>query len=424
MLPLPDSQGDSQETITLAPNFRRLRIFMGVVQWGGVRRTAQKLHLTQPTVTRAVQNLEGELGELLFERSSQGMRVTPIGTLVAVRARRALAQLAQAEAELRSCRRPDRHGLAVHHLGHSLSSRHLLALIATADYGAQSTAATHLQVSQPAINQALSDLEQLVGTPLLLRASSGMVTTPAGEILIRRGKLALAEITAVSGDIAVRAGIVQACVRVGVLPLSGTLLVPQAVGRLLEEHCSLQVSLLEGAYDTLLQDLRCGDLDLIVGPLRAPCPTTDVVQERLFDATLSVIARKGHPLEKRKALTLPVLNEWGWVLPRRGTPAHNMIMRIMHDSGVSLPHNTIESNGLATIRALLVGSNRLSMISRHQIYFEERDELLCVLPVALHDTSRPIGITTRVDAAHSAGVSALLKHLRSVNKESLLAVDV
>lgn len=395
-----------------------------MAKWGGVRRAAEKLHLTQPTVTRAVQKLEGELGELLFERTPQGMRETPVGTIVAIRATRALAHLTQVENELLSCHTPGPRRHPVHYLSHTLTYRHLQALIATAGLGAQSAAATYLQVSQPAINQALGDLEQLVGKPLLLRASSGMTPTTAGEILIRRGKLALAEIAALSGDIAGRAGIIQGCVKVGVLPLSGTLLVPHAVGRLLEEHGSLQVSLLEGSYDTLLQELRCGDLDLIVGPLRTPCPAIDVVQERLFDATLSVIARKGHPLEKRNALTLPELSAWGWVLPRRGTPAYSMIERIMRDSGVPMPVNPIESNGLATIRALLVGSNRLSMISRHQIYFEERDGLLCVLSVELHDTARPIGITTRVDGAPSAGVSALLKHLRAVNRASLLTVVV
>ena len=85
---------------TLEPNLRRLRAFVGVVQEGSVHRAADTLHLTQPTVTRAIQKLEREIGHPLFERTSMGMTATPIGLTAARRAGRALAYLQAAEEEL------------------------------------------------------------------------------------------------------------------------------------------------------------------------------------------------------------------------------------------------------------------------------------------------------------------------------------
>ncbi|WP_460873948.1 LysR family transcriptional regulator [Paralcaligenes ginsengisoli] len=418
--------GSKLEITTIEPNLRRLRAFVGVARWSSVRKAAEEMHLTQPAVTRAIQKLERELGVLLFHRTAQGMCTTSFGAVAEKRATRALMHLEQAESELAGhLRREEAENkiirCSVRHLVHALTHRHFQALIATAESGTQGAAATLLGISQPAVAQALNDLERQVGVPLLLRASSGMIATTAGEILIRCGKLALTEIAAMPGDIAESTGVIMGRVRVGVLPLSGTLLVPRAVSRLIEEHHGLKICLVDGSYDTLLQQLRYGDIDVIVGPLRSPCPATDIVQERLFDSTLSVIARKGHPLDKPKALTLAALGQWGWVLPRRGTPAYRVIERTMRNAGLAMPSNPIESNGLATIRALLVESNRLSMISRHQVYFEERDGLLCILPVDLCETARPVGIATRADAAHSAGVLALLKHLRAVNRDALLA---
>ncbi|MFC4199634.1 LysR family transcriptional regulator [Candidimonas humi] len=413
------------DVTTIEPNLRRLRTFIGVARWGSVRKAAQEMHLTQPAVTRAVQKLESELGVSLFQRTARGMCATSFGTVALKRATRALEHLERAQSELGDHLRREETGQenswhTTRHLVHALTHRHLQALIATAESGTQAAAAAFLGISQPAVAQALNDLEKQAGAPLLLRAGSGMIATTAGEVLLRHGKLALAEIAAMPNDIAESTGVIMGRVRIGVLPLSGTLLVPRAVSRLIEEHHSLQICLVDGSYDTLLRQLRYGDIDVIVGPLRAPCPAGDIIQERLFDSTLSVIARKGHPLEKRKALTLAELGQWGWVLPRRGTPAYLLIERILSNAGLAMPSNPIESNGLAAIRALLVESNRLSMISRHQVYFEERDGLLCILPVELYETGRPVGIASRAGAVHSAGVLALLKHLRAVGSGDAL----
>jgi len=404
----------------IEPNLRRLRAVGEVARCGSVRRAAQTLYLTQPTVTRAVQKLERDIGLPLFERTAGGMTCTPYGNAVSRRARLMQAHLDKAGVELAAlqqglCDRPPSA------LAHALTHRHLQALIAIADHGTQSAAAAQLQISQPAVTQALSNLEQLAGLPLLLRTSRGMAATAAGEVLIRRGKLALAELAALRSDIAEHLGMVMGSVNVGVLPLAGTLLVPRAINRLLQTHPDLHVSLVDGPYDTLLQKLRCGDLDVVVGPLRTPCPAHDVQQQALFDGELSVIARKGHPLGQQRGLVLADLHNWPWVLPGSRTPARLLIERVMRNAGLDVPDNPVEANGLATLRALLMESDRITIISRHQIYFEERGELLGVLPVKLEDTARSIGITTRIDASHPQGVLALLEQLRSVAAEPLLA---
>ncbi|KNF09481.1 HTH-type transcriptional regulator CysL [Gottschalkia purinilytica] len=58
-------------------DFRQLETFIQVVKLKSFSRAAQKLYLTQPTVTSHIQNLENELGTLLLNRS--GKTVTPTG---------------------------------------------------------------------------------------------------------------------------------------------------------------------------------------------------------------------------------------------------------------------------------------------------------------------------------------------------------
>jgi DNA-binding transcriptional LysR family regulator len=79
---------------------KQLKALVTVVEVGSVTKAAELLHLVQPAVTRQIQTLEHELGVSLFERTRHGMRPTAAGASLADRARRALAELDRARAEL------------------------------------------------------------------------------------------------------------------------------------------------------------------------------------------------------------------------------------------------------------------------------------------------------------------------------------
>jgi DNA-binding transcriptional LysR family regulator len=55
---------------------QHLRFFVAVVDCGGVVKAAERLHVSQPTVSEGLKALEEELGQLLFERTS-GRRLRP-----------------------------------------------------------------------------------------------------------------------------------------------------------------------------------------------------------------------------------------------------------------------------------------------------------------------------------------------------------
>jgi len=58
---------------------RHLRYFISVAEHGSVRLASEHLHITQPAVSRQIQDLEDELGFLLFKRSPRGLQLTPPG---------------------------------------------------------------------------------------------------------------------------------------------------------------------------------------------------------------------------------------------------------------------------------------------------------------------------------------------------------
>lgn len=58
---------------------RVINYFLAVVREGTITRAAQTLHLSQPTLSKQLQELEAELGTRLFERGSREIRLTDEG---------------------------------------------------------------------------------------------------------------------------------------------------------------------------------------------------------------------------------------------------------------------------------------------------------------------------------------------------------
>src|SRR5580700_6093144 len=81
-------------------DIKQLKALVTVIEAGSVTRAAELLHLVQPAVSRQIRTLEHELGVPLFERTRHGMRPTAAGVRFADRARRALAELDRARAEV------------------------------------------------------------------------------------------------------------------------------------------------------------------------------------------------------------------------------------------------------------------------------------------------------------------------------------
>ncbi len=74
---------------------RRLRYFVAVAEESSFSRAARKLHMAQPPLSTQIKQLEEELGVLLFERTSRGVRVTEAGELLLEEARRIFLQMDQ-----------------------------------------------------------------------------------------------------------------------------------------------------------------------------------------------------------------------------------------------------------------------------------------------------------------------------------------
>ncbi|MDQ2962652.1 MAG: LysR family transcriptional regulator [Pseudomonadota bacterium] len=83
---------------------RRVRAFVALAEQHHMPSVAESLGITQPAVSIAVRQIEDSIGVALFERTARGMMPTPAGVALALRLKRALAEIRHAVADIASLR--------------------------------------------------------------------------------------------------------------------------------------------------------------------------------------------------------------------------------------------------------------------------------------------------------------------------------
>lgn len=394
------------------PSPWQLEVLVAVARTGSASAAARAVHVTQPAVTQAIRTLEKALESKLFSRSARGMVATVAGKAGVRRAERALAQLKVGVAEAAPA---GRGRLAGSLRGISITQlEYLLAVVRENGFG---RAARARGVARATLHRAARQLERVIDAPLFERTSHGIRPTRDAERFVRRVRLAVAEMRQCRAELAAMRGQEGGDTVIGAMPLARSLFMPAVIAEFSRGFPRHSVSVIEGPYEGMLDSLRAGDADILVGALRAD-PPPDVSQEHLFDDPLSIIARADHPLARgrgalRRRPELRRLARFPWVVARRGTPLWRAFEQIMAGRDPHSAAAPVVCSSWVVARSLLVATNRLMLLSAHQAYREIESGELVALRLPAGEISRPIGVTTRRDWQPTLAQGALLACIRA-----------
>lgn len=400
----------------LVDHLKYLRAACAVSLTGSSIAAAQALHVSQSSVTRAVQSLEDVLQQTVFDRSAQGMRVTPSWAELLQRSVRAFQCLTVAPFSKSGL--PKEQGWMACRFASSVGLRHLRVLMSLAVTGSETVTAAQLGVSQSAVHQSLVQAEHFSGKKLFTRSRQhGLRVTELGAQVIHGCKLFASELAQADEVLAALSGQVAGRLAIGTLPFSVGPLLPLAVNRVMQTLPGLQVTVVDGTYDALIDKLRDAEIDLIVGALRPEFAIQGLQQETLFTDGLAVVVRAGHPLTMRKKLMWHHLADAQWIMPMPNTPAQTVFERTLACAGLPLPVAQLRVNSALMMQSMLMQSDRLAMMSPRQIQSEIQAGLLVVLPLAVPEAVRTIGLIRRSGILLTPGMQALLEACRQVTSE-------
>ena len=136
--------------------------------------------------------------------------------------------------------------------------------------------------------------------------------------------------------------------------------------------------------------------------------------EALKEVGHNVVGRVGHPLARKRALSLHDLTSQTWVLPPLGNVMRDRLTTRFLELGLQIPTQVVETSSLSITTSLLHMSDMIAALATDDLRSYFASGSLKALPVTVDLRIDPAGIITRRDHALSPGAAAMLEVLREV----------
>ena len=228
----------------------------------------------------------------------------------------------------------------------NISLRQLRAFSGVVEAGSFTAASETLCITQSGLSQSVSQLEEILGVPLVLREREGVALTGVGAEVLADAEAALRAIERLRQRCSDYNGLATGTLRVGAVASAAARILPDALKALHDQHPALEVYLIEGT-DSEVADWT---LDEIVD-VGFTAETRRGLQEAVIaeDEYVAVLP-KGHPAATHERIALRDLSQYAFVMP--GASCEPPIRAMFDDAGAT-------PNAICTVRGT---SSLLNMV--------------------------------------------------------------
>ena len=307
-------------------------------------------------------------------------------------------------------------------VSHRLKLRDLRLLDAVVRSKSIARAAVQLNLTQPAVSKALSELEHMLGVRLVDRSRQGVEPTPYGRALLRSGvaifddlRQGVREIEFLSdptaGDVRISA---SEPVAAGVLPI--------IVDRLARQYPRMSIYVTQSPIAVLeyrtpqYRDLRERNVDLVLGPIVRPFAEDDLEAELLFEEKPVVVAGTRSRWVRRRKVELADLIDEPWCMPAPDTLVGSRCVEAFRACGLHVPKRTVLASSIQLYCGLLATERFLTMLPDSLLRFSGKRLGIKALPIDLLVPPRLIGIVTLRNRTINPGARVFIQTAREVTK--------
>ncbi|WP_337270674.1 pca operon transcription factor PcaQ [Oryzifoliimicrobium ureilyticus] len=294
----------------------------------------------------------------------------------------------------------------------AIKFRHLHAFIEVARLKSVVKAAGFLNVSQPAVTKTIRELEDALGVTLVEREGRGIRLSRYGEVFLKHAGAATAALRHGIDSVSHERLREAPLIRVGALPTVSSRIMPRAMNLFLKERMGSRVKIVSGENSVLLEQLRFGELDLVVGRLADADKMAGFTFEHLYSEQVVFAVRAKHPILSSNDSLFSQLSLYPVLMPSTGSIIRPFVDRLLIANGISGIPSQIETISDSFGRAFVLTSDAIWIISSGVVLRDIQNGLIQRLPIDTSDTQGPVGLTMRTDVVPSIAMSFLLQTIR------------
>jgi DNA-binding transcriptional LysR family regulator len=300
-------------------------------------------------------------------------------------------------------------------IGRRLRLRDLYILSTVVRWGSMAKAAEHLAVSQPAVSDAIANLEAALAVRLLDRSPQGVKPTIYADALLKRGDVVFDELRQGIRDIEFLANPAAGEVQVG-CPESLAFLSSAIINRISQRYPDVIVHILTTQPATLeFRELRERKVDLLLGRISTPLMDDDIDVEVLFEDRLFVVTGVHNRWTGRKKIELAELMNERWLLLPADNVLSSLIAQAFQARGLNVPRASVTADIHVRIHLLTTGCF-LTVLPDSLLQFIARRWSLKTLPTDLSIQAPALSVITLKNRTLSPVARLFIESAREVAK--------
>lgn len=242
----------------------------------------------------------------------------------------------------------------------------LRIFLAVARQGSFARAAEELHLSPPTLSLQVKQLSETVGQPLFEQLGKKIYLTAAGQTLAEACQDIEARMERLSQDLAALSGVEKGSLKLAILT-TVKYTVPKLLGGFCAAHPGIDVAMLVGNREMLLQRLTSNQDDLYI--MGQPPEQMDVVCEDFADNPLVLVAPPNHPLVGKKRIAPQRLINEPFIMREPGSGTRLTAERFFSSHGVQL-RNRLEVGSNEAIKQTVAGGLGLAVLSATTVVSE------------------------------------------------------
>jgi DNA-binding transcriptional LysR family regulator len=228
--------------------------------------------------------------------------------------------------------------------------KQLQYFVAIADHGSISAAAASTHISQAAMSQALTELERIVGSQLVVRhRARGVVLTAVGSHFLRDAKALVRHAEEVQGRVLERQDRLVGPLVIGCYSGLSAFWLPEIGHGFMKPNPGLEVTLIEGDGGELQERMLDGFLDAVLTHTRHLVPR--VAWTPVMAGVPYVLVSQGHWAAGRKSIRLAELADDDFVSLDMPSVRENQLANL-RESGLD-PRIVWKSSSLEAVRGMV-----------------------------------------------------------------------
>ena len=173
----------------------------------------------------------------------------------------------------------------------------------------------------------------------------------------------------------------------------------------------------------LLNGLRAGELDVVVGTLPPRSGARDMEEMALFEDATALVVSPSHALSKVNPLGWVDVTGYPWILPPSNSLLRQPLLVAFSANGIDPPTNYIETLSISIILRMVSNTDTIASIPLSLAQQYQSQGLLSILPLQLNRLVRPVGLIWVKDKSPLPFIGPLVTCLEEETKSMIAASE-